>query len=104
MSSFASDASASQSDMPLVNRLRARNVHIYDFKERSNVLGGTFLAQQITNSKFYALLDMFIVSSGDLPAYFLQTEDGIKIERNSDFFEPGDYYLDVAGECAPTHN
>ncbi|MCJ1325266.1 hypothetical protein MMC10_001928 [Thelotrema lepadinum] len=83
--------------MPLVNRLRARNVHIYDFKERSNVLGGTFLAQQITNSKFYALLDMFIVSSGDLPAYFLQTEDGIKIERNSDFFEPGDYYLDVAG-------
>ena len=92
--------------MSYPNRLAARNVHIYDFKQPDTVLGGLYLAkaQDITNSSFYAMLENFIVLT-EIPSfqnghkYFLQSEDGATIARDDGYFKPGTYYLVSTGEC-----
>ena len=86
------------------DRSTARNVHIYDFREPNKVLGGLYLAQEITNLSLYAMLDIFIMpveipSSQDGFSYFLQTKDGTAIARESNLFRPGMYYLVATGEC-----
>jgi hypothetical protein len=94
-----SEIVVSQSSMSRAVRLEARNVHIFDLKNRNTVLGGLYLAQRITNSSFYAMVDIFIVFSEPIidndPCYSLQTENGVEVKQNSDVFQPGNYYLDA---------
>lgn len=95
---------SSRRTMSRADRSIARNVHIYDIEEPNKVLGGLYLAQELTNLSLYAMLDIFIMpveipSSQDGFSYLLQTKDGTAIARNSDLFGPGTYYLAATGEC-----
>ena len=89
--------------MSRADRLATRNVQIYDLKQPDTVLGGLYLAQDVTNSSFYAMLDTFIVpvqisSSQDTFSYYLKTKDGAIIARDSNFFKPGTYHLVATGK------
>ena len=82
----SSQSNASQFKMPLANRSKVRNVHIYDLNNPDTVLGGLYLAQEITNSNIYAMLGNFIVPIEDPSSqngfdYFLQTKDGVKRQQ-----------------------
>lgn len=93
-----------QRTMSRIDRSIARNVHICDLKEPNKVLGGLYLAQELSNWSLYAMLDIFIVpaeisSVQDGFSYSLQTKDGTAIARNSNLFRSGTYYLAATGEC-----
>ena len=99
---FPSKNAISQFAMSRADRVAARNVQIYDAKELDSTLGGFYLTQDVTNSGFYAMLDVFIVPSATTPfqenfGYVLQKEDGTNVQRDSNFFRPGSYYLSSAG-------
>ena len=93
--------------MSRTDRSTARNVHIYDDKEPERILGGFYLAQELTNSSLYAMLDVFLVpmempSSQDGFSYFLRKEDGTAIAKDSNLIRPGTYYLAATGRCLNT--
>ena len=89
--------------MSRADRFAARNVQIYDHKQPDTVLGGLYLAQNITNSNLYAMLDTFIAPT-EIPSsqnsfnYFLQTKDGSVVARDNNFFKPEIYYLVATGK------
>ena len=94
--------------MSRANRLAARDVHIYDLKKPDAIVGGLSLAQDITNSCLYAMLDVFVIpaelpSSPDSFSYFLQKEDGTTVAKNNDLFKPGTYYLNATGKLHITY-
>lgn len=82
--------------MPPVNRSGGRNVHIYDDKKPTVVLGGLILSNGVTNANLYSMLDIFIVYE-DVPLNeeepFLRDNKGTKIEKNDDPLQPGEYYI-----------
>src|SRR3954469_25822672 len=84
------------STMPPINRSGGRNVHIYDAKNPTVVLGGLILSNGVTNANLYSMLGIFIVyeapkevSLGEEKP-FLRDKDGIKIEKNNDPLQPGE--------------
>ena len=100
----------SQFDMSRANRLAFRNVHIYDAKHRDTVLGGFFLAQELTNLSVYAMLDIFITCApsesislqNNVDNFFLRMENGEKVGKDNNLFKEGTYYLDATCEI-PYH-
>ena len=101
-----SETADSQFIMSRADRLAVRNVHFYDARHPTTLLGGLFLAQKLTNSSVYAMLDKFItlIPSEDTSfqscvVYFsLRTEDGVEVEKDNNIFKEGTYYLDAASE------
>jgi hypothetical protein len=87
------------STMPPIDRSGGRNVHIFDAKKPTVVLGGLILSNGVTNANLYSMLDIFIVYEApkDVPLNeekpFLQNNEGTKIEKNDDPLEPGEYYI-----------
>ncbi len=77
------------------DRSTGRDVHIYDFKNPSTVLGGLILENGITNANFYSMIEIIILFSSD---FELQDKGGSKIERNDDPLRPGDYYINNTGK------
>ena len=56
--SKASDSLVLQTSTMPINRLRGRNVHIYDAKNPTVVLGGLILSNGVTNRNLYSMLDI----------------------------------------------
>lgn len=87
------------STMPPIDRSGGRNVHIFDAKKPTVVLGGLILSNGVTNANLYSMLDIFIVYEApkDVPLNeekpFLRNNEGTKIEKNDDPLEPGEYYI-----------
>src|SRR3954452_8864559 len=48
------------STMPPVNRSEGRDVHIYDNKDRTTLLGGLILSPGVTNANFHAMIRIFV--------------------------------------------
>jgi hypothetical protein len=76
--------------MAPMNRSRDRNVHIYDAKDPTTVLGGLILQAGVTNSNFYSMIEIFVLFEAE---YFLQDESNTTINRNQDPLVPGKYYI-----------
>jgi len=82
-----------------IDRSGRRNVHIYDAKKPTVVLGGLMLSNGVTNANLYSMLDIFIVYDTprevllDEEKPFLQDKEGTKIEKNDDPLQPGEYYI-----------
>jgi hypothetical protein len=98
--STTSDPLALQSfTMPPVDRSKGRNVHIYDAKNPTVMLGGLILSNGVTNRNLYSMLDIFIGYEVpkevplDEEKPFLRDEEGTKIEKNEDPLQPGKYYI-----------
>jgi hypothetical protein len=85
--------------MPPIDRSRGRNVHIYDAKNPTIMLGGLILSNGVTNRNLYSMLDHFITYKApeELPLDeeepFLRDEGGTKIEKNDHPLQPGEYYI-----------
>jgi len=75
------------------DRSRGRDVHIYDFKNPSTVLGGLILENGVTNTNFYSMVEIIILCD-----FELQDKGGSKIEKNDDPLRPGDYYINATGK------
>jgi|ERR1700722_274481 hypothetical protein len=87
------------STMPPIDRSKGRNVHIYDAREPTVVLGGLILSNGVTNRNLYWMLDLFIRYEApkevplDEEEPFLLDEKDTKIGRNDDPLQPGKYYI-----------
>ena len=95
-----------QSDMSRTNRLIRRNVHIYHYDKPTDVLGGFCVVQDIRHISFYSMLDVFITPTDTTSLdnggyYYMQTSSGVKIERDDQLLQPGDYYIVATGELLP---
>lgn len=78
-----------------IDRSAARNVHIYDANDSTNVLGGLILNDGVTNENFYQMIDILFIFESQ---YFLQNEGGVRIQKNHHLLVSGKYYLVSTGQ------
>jgi len=81
--------------MGRTDRSKGRNVHIYDAKDPTTVLGGLLLTNGVTNANFYSMVEIFVLFTTD---FELRDEGDTKLERNDDPLQPGGYYINTAGK------
>ena len=72
------------------NRLRGRDVHIYDSNDPATVIGGLILSNGITNANFYSMVEILVLF---ISHFELRDKDDTKIKRNDDPLQPGNYYI-----------
>jgi hypothetical protein len=77
------------------DRSEGRDVHIYDIKDPSKVLGGLILENGITNANFYSIVEILILFSSE---FELQHEGNTKTEKDDNLLQPGDYYINAIGK------
>jgi hypothetical protein len=77
------------------NRSTGRDVHIYDTKDRTTVLGGLILTDGVTSTNFYSMVEILLLFTS---SFELQDEGGTKIQRNDDPLQPGKCYINAAGK------
>jgi hypothetical protein len=77
------------------NRSRGRDVHIYDAKDPTIVLGGLILTNGVTNSNFYSMVEILVLFTSD---FELRSEDNTEIQRNDHPLQPGRYYVNSTGK------
>jgi hypothetical protein len=95
-----SDPPSETSTVPRANRSAGRNVHIYDANDSTAVLGGLILANGVTNANFYSMVEILFIFTG---IFFLQDENGIRLERDGHPLQPGKYYIISSGEFLYNH-
>lgn len=83
--------------MPPRNRSVGRDVHIYDTNDRTTALGGLILTNGVTNTNFYSMVEILILFAS---TFELQNKDGMKIPKNDDPLQPGNYYIHATGKCS----
>jgi hypothetical protein len=83
--------------MPPVNRSGGRDVHIYDAKYPTIVLGGLILTNGVTNANFYSMVEILIIFTST-SSFFLQDETSTRIEKDDHPLLPGKYYVVATGE------
>jgi hypothetical protein len=82
--------------MPPRNRSAGRNVHIYDAKNKDEVIGGLLVTDGVTNATFYLMIDVLVEFSTQF--HLLHESDmGVPIERNDNPLQLGKYYIVSAG-------
>jgi hypothetical protein len=82
------------------DRSRGRDVHIYDAKDPTTVLGGLILTNGVTNTNFYSMVEILVLFMSD---FELRDEDDTKIEKNDDPLQPGRYYINAACKFLYNH-
>jgi hypothetical protein len=88
------------STMPPRNRLAGRNVHIYNNKNRTTVLGGLILSPGVTNANFYAMIRIFVEFKPRSLShtFFLRDQSRTTIQENRQPLQPGNYYIITSGK------
>jgi hypothetical protein len=81
--------------MAPTDRSRGRDVHIYDAKDPTTVLGGLILTNGVTNTNFYLMVEILVLFISN---FELRDEGDTKLERNNDPLQPGKYYINAAGK------
>jgi len=76
--------------MPAALRSAGRNVHIYDLNDPTTAIGGLLLLPGVTNASFYAMIEIIVIFESP---FFLQDENGTKIEKDDHPLQPGNYYI-----------
>jgi hypothetical protein len=98
------------------DRSKGRNVHIYDARDRTTLLGGLILTGGVTNANFYSMVEVFVFigtsleTHDEMPmpgpvrtSFEVRDGDDVKIERNNDALRPGAYYVVSDGRLANIH-
>ena len=81
-------------------RALARDVFIYDLKDLFTQLGGLVTTPSITNANLYAMVEIILI----IPShYFLQTDRGDTLPRDSERLLPGNYFV-VADAAISVNN
>jgi hypothetical protein len=105
-SSPTSDRLSNPSNLPQIStmaprdRSRGRDVHIYDFKDPTTVLGGLILTNGVTNTNFYSMVEILVLFTSD---FELRDEGDTQIEKNDEPLQPGRYYINAAGKFLYNH-
>jgi hypothetical protein len=86
--------------MAPTDRSRGRDVHIYDAKDPTTVLGGLILTNGVTNTNFYSMVEILVLFMSD---FELRDEGDTKIERNDDPLQLGRYYINATGKFIYNH-
>src|SRR5271154_612382 len=83
------------STMPPLNRLAGRDVHIYDNKDRTTMLGGLVLSPGVTNANFYAMIRIFVEFTPRTfsRTFSLQNQGRTTIQEDRQPLQPGNYYI-----------
>ncbi len=75
-------------------RALARNVFFYDLRDLDTLLGGLVLNHGVTNTNFYALVEIVLIVSS---TFFLQNDNGDAIPRDLQLLLPGNYFIVADG-------
>ena len=79
-------------------RSAGRDVHLYDAADPTTSLGGLVLSNGISNTNFYAMIEVFL---GFESSYVLRHEDMTDptkdIPRNDQALQAGNYYIITSG-------
>jgi hypothetical protein len=76
------------------DRLRGRNIHIYDANNLSIAIGGLILTDGVTNANFYSMVEVLVLFTSN---FELCNESNTRILRNNDPLQPGDYFIHSSG-------
>jgi hypothetical protein len=82
------------------DRSQGRDVHIYDAKDPTIVLGGLILTNGVTNANFYSMVEILVLFTSD---FELRDKGDTKIERNDDPLQPGRYYINATSKFLYNH-
>lgn len=74
----------------MADRTCGRNVHIYDAKDRSRLLGGLILNNGITNSNFHSMVEICLLFDS---SFFIENETAVRLERDETPLIGGKYYI-----------
>lgn len=74
----------------MADRSRGRNVHIYDAKDRSKLLGGLMLNNGITNFNLYSMVEIWLLFDS---SFSIENEAAATLERNEEPLTGGKYYI-----------
>ena len=74
----------------MADRSLGRNVHIYDAKDRSKLLGGLMLNNGITKSNLYSMVEIWLLFDS---SFSIENEAAATLERNEDPLISGKYYI-----------
>ena len=74
----------------MADRSLGRNVHIYDAKDRSKLLGGLILNNGITKSSLYSMVEIWLLFDS---SFSIENEAAATLERNEDPLISGNYYI-----------
>ena len=88
------------STMPPRNRSAGRNVHIYNNKNRTTMLGGLILSPGVTNANFYAMIRILVefTSRHFSRTFSLRDQSRTTIQENNQPLQPGNYYIITSGK------
>ena len=91
--------------MPPVNRSEGRDVHIYDSKDRTTMLGGLILSPGVTNANFYAMIRIFVefTPRNFSRIFSLRNQSRITIQENHQPLQLGNYYIVTSGKFLYYH-
>lgn len=74
----------------MADRSLGRNVHIYDAKDRSKLLGGLIINNGITKSNLYTMVEIWLFFDS---SFSIENEAAAMLERNEDPLIGGNYYI-----------
>jgi len=74
----------------MADRSLGRNVHIYDAKDRSKLLVGLILNNDITKSNLYSMVEICLLFDFSLS---IENEADVTLERNEEPLTGGKYYI-----------
>ena len=81
-----------------MNRSAARDIHLYNPDDLTEPLGGLVLTNGITNTNFYAMVEVFVVISSNFVLRHQDATDGLRdIPSDEQPLQPGNYYVITEG-------
>lgn len=83
---------------PPPNRSAYRNLFIYTSHNRGTVLGGLWVAEGITNTNLYSMVEILCDFT---EAFDLQDDSQRLIQRDKQLLKPGNYYIATTGRFPP---
>ena len=84
-----------------ISRSGGRNVHIYDAKKPTAVLGGLILSNGVTNANLYSMVEILVIFDGP---FSLRNEGGTEIIKDHHPLQPGNYYIITNGDFLHNHS
>lgn len=72
------------------DRSYGRNVHIYDAKDRSKLLGGLMLNKGITKANLYSMMEIWLIFDS---SFSIENEATVTLPRNDEPLIDGKYYI-----------
>ena len=74
----------------MADRSLGRNVHIYDAKDRSELLGGLILNNGVTKSNLYSMVEIWLLFDS---SFSIENDAAAILQRNEEPLVGGKYYV-----------